>query len=24
MQLNGSPAEVAGESLYIWTAQKEQ
>ncbi|HEY0733554.1 MAG TPA: hypothetical protein VGD69_01505 [Herpetosiphonaceae bacterium] len=24
MQLNGSPAEVAGESLYVWTAQKEQ
>lgn len=24
MRLNGSPAEVVGESLYIWTAQKEQ
>lgn len=24
MQLNGSPAQVAGESLYIWAARKEQ
>lgn len=24
MQLNGSPAGVDGETLYIWTAQKEQ